>query len=204
MCKFCIHFPRRHTLFQEDTLILTPLPSYSKLKKEIAEASSETDPATLPYLRATVREALRLSMANPTRLPRVVPPSGWTYHCPSVSKTFYFPPNTLVSAQIQTLHHNPTVFKDPLVFNPERWLENENTDKSALEVMNRDFIPFGLGSRQCIARNLAMMELTLAGKAIVEDGVLEGAQAVGDKVEIMEWFNSRVKGEEILLRWEKV
>lgn len=96
------------------------------------------------------------------------------------------------------------MFKDPLVFNPERWLENESTDKSAMELMNRDFIPFGLGSRQCIARNLAMMELTLAGKAIVEDGVLEGAQAVGDKVEIMEWFNSRVKGEEILLRWEKV
>ena len=139
-------------------------------------------------------------MANPTRLPRVVPPTGWTYTCPSNGRSYHFPAGTLVSAQIHTLHHNAAVFADPTAFRPERWDETR-TDREKLEVMNRDFIPFGLGGRQCIARNLAMMELTLAGRAVVESGVLDRAEAVGDKIEIVEWFNSKVKGEKILLRW---
>lgn len=136
-------------------------------------------------------------MANPTRLPRVVPPSGWTF-APSdpAHGPYHFPAGTLVSCQIHTLHFNPTVFVSPLEFKPERWLDDNATPE-----MQRDFIPFGLGARQCIARNLAMAELTLAGRAIVEEGVLEGAEAVGEKVEIVEWFNSHVVGEKIELVW---
>ena len=68
--------------------------------------------------------------------------------------------------------------------------------------MQRDFIPFGLGSRQCIARNLAMTELVLATRAIVRENVLEGAQPVCEKIEYLEWFNSRIKGEKIELVWQ--
>lgn len=172
---------------------------YATLKSEITSADPVVDPSTLPYLRACIREALRLSMANPTRLPRVVPSEGWTYHCPSDGITYRFPAGTLVSAQIHTLHFNAQVFPNPHTFNPSRWIDS---DEKQLELMNRDFIPFGLGSRQCIARNLAMTELFLVGRAIVADGVLEGAKAVGDEVRILEWFNSRVVGEEILIRWD--
>ncbi|KAL1304627.1 hypothetical protein AAFC00_003592 [Neodothiora populina] len=177
---------------------------YAKLKLEISQAEASVDPASLPYLRSCIREALRLSMANPTRLPRVVPPGGWVYHCASNDTTYHFPAGTLVSAQLHTLHHNPAVFSDPMIFRPERWLETSAgcESREQLALMNRDFIPFGLGSRQCIARNLAMMELTLAGRAVAQSGVLDGAKGIGEKVEIVEWFNSRVKGEEILLRWD--
>lgn len=75
-------------------------------------------------------------------------------------------------------------------------------EENATLEMQRDFIPFGLGARQCIARNLAMAELTLAGRAMVEEGVLEGAKPVGEEVEIVEWFNSHVIGEKIELVWE--
>ena len=57
-----------------------------------------------------------------------------------------------------------------------------------------------LGNR-CIARNLASMELVLATRALARENVLEGARPVGDKIEMMEWFNSKIKGEKIELVW---
>jgi len=173
---------------------------YTKLKAEVSDAKADNpqgyDAAALPFLRACIRETLRLSMAQPTRLPRVVPAGGWEFPCQTDGKTYCFPAGTLVSAQVHTLHHNASVFYNPRSFDPERWSED-----SATKEMLRDFVPFGLGARRCIAQNLAMMELTLAGRAIVESGLLDGARAVSDKVEIIEWFNSKVKGERIELFW---
>ncbi|KAI1615873.1 cytochrome P450 oxidoreductase [Exophiala viscosa] len=163
---------------------------YKKLREEVLSANPAFDDLqSLPYLRGVVKEALRLSMANPSRLPRVVPASGWTF------KNTYFPPGTVVSATPYTLHLNPEVFEDPYVFKPERWAEPS-------EEMLRDAIPFGLGSRQCIARNLATVELFCATERLARADALGGARTVKDKVEILEWFNSKVVGERIDIIWE--
>lgn len=179
-------------------------------------ANPNMDASTLPYFRACIKETLRLSMANPTRFPRVVPPGGWTYtpsadfslsaadlthhqkQSQSQAKSYFLPAGTLVSVQIDTLHHNPAVFPEPREFKPERWLESP---PELLEKMNRDHIPFLLGSRQCIARNLAMVELHTACSAIISSGVLDGARSVGDRIEIFEWFNSKVRGERIEIEY---
>ncbi|PNS17682.1 Isotrichodermin C-15 hydroxylase [Sphaceloma murrayae] len=187
--------------------------AYAKLKAEILQSKREDpnyDPATLPYLRACIKETLRLSMANPTRLPRVVPDGGWLY-TPSddfsfsgsrsskhPQRSYFLPAGTLVSCQIHTLHHNPSVFPKPFEFEPERWMDSSH---DLLDKMTRDFIPFSLGSRQCIARNLAMAELNLACAAVIESGVLDGAKNVGDRIEILEWFNSKVEGERIEIEY---
>lgn len=42
-----------------------------------------------------------------------------------------------------------------------------------------------------------MLELNRASAAILESDVLDGARNVGDKIEILEWFNSKVRGERI-------
>lgn len=68
--------------------------------------------------------------------------------------------------------------------------------------MQRDFIPFGLGSRQCIARNLATMELLLATRAIAREDVLQGAKPVGEEIRLLEWFNSSVVGEKVEVVWQ--
>lgn len=133
-------------------------------------------------------------MANPTRLPRTVPPRGFDFK-DSKGNAYHFPAGTQIGAQIYTLHTNPNVFPEPFAFKPERWLENPTPE------MQRDWIPFSLGQRQCIARNLAMQELFLAIRAIARDNVLAGAKPVAEKVEILEWFNSKVIGERIELAW---
>ncbi|KAF2090847.1 cytochrome P450 4A10 [Saccharata proteae CBS 121410] len=159
---------------------------YNRLREEVL-ASPDADPQTLPYLTCVIKETLRISMANPTRLPRVVPPSGWTF------ASTYFPPGTVVGMQPHTLHFKPEVFPSPFDFIPERW-------EDPIPEMTRDHIPFGLGSRQCIARNLATAELFWTVREIAIRGVLEGAKPP-DEVRILEWFNSKVVGEKIELTW---
>lgn len=133
-------------------------------------------------------------MANPTRLPRVAPSQGFKFTTKD-GQQYPIPGGTLVGLQIYTLHFNPDVYPDPFEFKPERWLDSPTRE------MQRDWIPFGLGPRQCIARNLAMQELFLAVRAIARERLLDGAEAVGEKIEILEWFNSRVIGERIDLTW---
>jgi cytochrome P450 len=163
---------------------------YQRLRQEIMDAKpTESDLQSLPYLQGVIREGLRLSMANPSRLPRLVPVGGWTF------KGIYLPEGTAVSCTPFELHLDPSVFENPLEFKPERW-------HNATEKMIRDAIPFGLGARQCIARNLATMELYCAVQRLVEEDVLNGARCCSDSIDILEWFNSKVIGETIELQWE--
>lgn len=165
-----------------------------EVEKELREKEDVTDLMEIqsfPWLRGVVKEGLRLSMANPSRLPRVVPASGWTF------RDMHFPAGTEVSCTPFELHLNPDVFDDPTKFDPARWIDDSAKSKE----MERDAIPFGLGPRQCIARNLATAELFLAVKGSVESGVMRSAQPVKDKIEILEWFNSHVIDGKIEMRW---
>ncbi|KAH8601537.1 cytochrome P450 [Bisporella sp. PMI_857] len=169
--------------------------TYEKLRSEIipnlAAGDGKVEAQGLPYLSGVIKEALRVSMANPTRLPRVVPSSGWTF------KDTNFPPKSLVGCSAFELHLNPTVFPDPKAFRPERWLEANVTP----EMIKHSF-GFGAGSRACIARNLALTELYMATEKVAESGVLLGARPCKDKIEIYEWFNSSVKDKKIELIWD--
>lgn len=166
---------------------------YDRLREEISANTKlgigAVDPQALPYLSAVVKEGLRTSMANPTRLPHVVPPTGWTF------KNTQFPSGSVVGCSAFELHMNPEIFPDPRSFKPERWLD-------ATSGMSKYWFAFGAGSRACIARNLATVELVLATERVVRSGVLKGARAVqeGD-IELYEWFNAKVKDEKIELFW---
>lgn len=76
----------------------------------------------MPFLRAVVKEGLRLGMANPTRLTRVVP-KGQGLRVGD----FLLPPSTVVGCVAYNLHHDLDVFPDPFAFRPEGWL-NDGTN----------------------------------------------------------------------------
>lgn len=67
---------------------------------------------------------------------------------------------------IFSIHHNPEAFPNPYKWDMNRWLVDEEKDeqeeKERIKEMNRNFAPFSVGSRQCIAKNFALMELHLA------------------------------------------
>ena len=160
-----------------------------RLRREVQEQAS-ADAQALPYLSAVVKEGLRLSMANPTRLPRVVPAGGLDVAGASI------PAGTIVGVGAYSIHLNPEVFPNPRKFEPERWLD-------ATPEMARDSVAFGVGARQCIARNLATAELFWAVRAVAANEVLRGARTVGKEIKIIEWFNSKVVGEKIELIWDR-
>ncbi|KAI1099866.1 cytochrome P450 [Jackrogersella minutella] len=162
---------------------------YAKLREEILERVAKgEDIISGPYLRGVVREGLRLSWANPIRLPRLVPESGWHY------RNYFFPAGTSVGVAAFQLHQDEKVFPDAQLFLPERWLQP--TDQ-----MLTNFFAFGKGNRACIAQNLGTAELTLATAKLAQADLLKGATAIQSHIDILEWFNSRVKGEEILIQF---
>ncbi|KAJ4986768.1 cytochrome p450 [Stagonosporopsis vannaccii] len=166
---------------------------YERLKREVksnaALGAEAEEIQALPYLTAVVKESLRISMANPTRLPHVVPAGGWVF------KGTFFPANSIVGCSAYELHFNESIFPESRNFVPERWL-------AATEDMSRSWFAFGAGSRACIARNLATLELHLATERLASSRVLDGGRVVkeGD-VKIYEWFNSKVEGEKIDIVW---
>ncbi|EFX01545.1 benzoate 4-monooxygenase cytochrome p450 [Grosmannia clavigera kw1407] len=169
---------------------------YARLQRELAaqvEANGPaTDITTNSYLRGVVRESLRLSWAAPTRLPRIVPAGGKTESAGWAFGGYVFPPGTSVGVASFQLHQDEAVFPEATAFRPERWLQ-------PTERMLNSFFAFGKGGRACIGQNLAMSEMLLGTARLAQSDALRGATTVRDHVDILEWFNSRVIGEEVLL-----
>lgn len=177
-----------------------------RLRRELREFGTDpaSDPQALPYLRAVIREGLRLAVANPARLSRIVPPGGF-----EVDGT-HLPAGTSVGLAAYVLHHNPELFPEPFAFRPERWLDdgretedskvNERAERQRRE-MERDTFPFGVGSRMCIARTFATHELFVAVRVLIESGVLDGAKTCDESIELEEWFNVGIKGHRLEIEW---
>lgn len=137
-----------------------------------------------------IKEGLRVALANPTRLPRVVGSTGLTVDSKSI------PPGSIVGVSAHSLLFNRSVFPNPHKFEPERWLDPSPE-------MVKGSVMFGVGERQCIGRNLATAELFWAVDAMVRKDVLRGARTVRPRIEIVEWFNSKVKGGKVELVWDR-
>ncbi|KAL8713669.1 MAG: hypothetical protein Q9220_002195 [cf. Caloplaca sp. 1 TL-2023] len=183
--------------------------THERLCAEI-QAHRDIEPVSatqhLPYLSAVIKEGLRLAPVN-GRLPRIVPAAGWTVSLPSDDDDddhhdethYHLPARTIVGVSTAQLLFNPHVFHDPMAFAPERWLQQQ---QPSLE-MQRDFVPFSVGSRGCLAKNLSFVELGVAVlKTVDEGGLLQGVRAKGEVV-FREWFNTAVEGDRVDVVWER-
>ncbi|KAI9591067.1 cytochrome P450 [Syncephalis fuscata] len=111
----------------------------------------------LPYLEAVLHESMRLRPILPQGLSRIVPKEGITLG------GYFLPAGTYVYSSVQTMHMNKEVFPDPAAFKPERWL----TTAEQLTTMKQHWMPFSVGPRACLGRNLAWMELRLVTVELV-------------------------------------
>lgn len=106
------------------------------------------------YLHAVVNETLRLSPSLPGVLPREVLKGGLGV----VGEIF--PAGVELSVPIYTLHHLEEVYPEPHRFMPERWLPGHN-DEESVKWCTETLTPFSYGSRQCIGKRLAQIEICL-------------------------------------------
>ncbi|ORX55715.1 cytochrome P-450 cyp509A1 [Hesseltinella vesiculosa] len=68
----------------------------------------------------------------------------------------FIPKGTLISVNLFDLHHNPQLWKDPYVFNPDRFIEGGEADANARNGFS--WTPFANGTRICIGMNLSLAE----------------------------------------------
>jgi cytochrome P450 len=118
------------------------------------------DITQLPYIRACVKEILRLFP---------VPIWGLKHYTDNdvYYKTHVIPKGTIVLGNTSAIHYDPARYEDPFAFKPERYI---NYDKYAAEYAamsdpcKRDHFTFGAGRRICPGSRLAenTLDLTLA------------------------------------------
>ncbi|XP_076334685.1 cytochrome P450 315a1, mitochondrial-like [Tachypleus tridentatus] len=102
----------------------------------------------LPYLKAVIKEALRLYPVAPF-LTRILPQD-------IVLNGYRVPAGKLILMSLYTTGRDPKYFPNPDRFTPDRWLRIRDTR----DVVNTfAFLPFGFGIRSCIGRRVAEIQM---------------------------------------------
>ncbi|XP_077988758.1 cytochrome P450 2F2-like [Glandiceps talaboti] len=102
----------------------------------------------LPYTTACINEVIRHKMCNPIGV----------YHATSADirfRGFDIPKNTMVIANLHSVHMAERYWKNPQVFEPNQWIEDGKF------VVREGFMPFSVGPRLCVAKQLAEQEIFL-------------------------------------------
>jgi cytochrome P450 len=104
------------------------------------------------YFQAVLKECLRIHPGLGQIVPRDIPAGGLTI-CGT-----YLPEGTVVGCNAWTIHRDRGVFgEDADEFVPERWL---NASDEHLRAMENAIFTFGAGSRICLGKNIALLEIT--------------------------------------------
>ena len=108
-----------------------------------------SDLANLPYLRMVVDESLRMY------------PPAWGFSRQAMADDtlggFRLPRGWLAFVIPYVMHRLPAYWRDPDVFDPERFLPERSADRPKFA-----FIPFGAGPRRCIGDQFALIETQLS------------------------------------------
>jgi cytochrome P450 len=106
-----------------------------------------------PYYVACVKESLRLCPSAPNIFPRLVQAD----HAPLVIDGKTIPVGTEITSTAYMANRDPELYgEDANEFRPDRWLE-EDGEKGKL--FDKYLATFGFGTRGCLGKELAMMEL---------------------------------------------
>ncbi|KAH7388097.1 hypothetical protein KP509_16G057400 [Ceratopteris richardii] len=98
----------------------------------------ESDVENLPYLRAVVKETMRLHPAVPLLLPHAS-----TQQCQV--NGYDIPSGTQVYVNVWAIGRDPNVWENPLKFHPKRFLDS----KTDVRGHHFELLPFGSGRRAC-------------------------------------------------------
>nr|ANC33511.1 1,3,5-trihydroxyxanthone synthase [Hypericum perforatum] len=122
------------------TLLLQHPKKMEKLRAEIdgvvgdTRLVNESDFSKLPYLKAVVKETMRLYPPSPLLLPR------YSSEACTIGG-YYVPKGTMLLVNVWTMHRDPKLWDEPNEFKPERFVEGD--------LEGYLYQPFGHGRRIC-------------------------------------------------------
>lgn len=108
---------------------------------------SPFDRGSYPILEACIKEVLRIASVLPVGFPHRTMSD-------TVLDGYHIPGDTMVIMNIWGIHHDEKSWKDPYLFNPERFLHPNPNERYS-------YLPFGIGSRVCLGSVIAKMEMFL-------------------------------------------
>lgn len=108
------------------------------------------DRESLPYLQAVVRENWRWRCAAPGGLPHRLEED-------EILEGYFLPKGSTIVTLIHEMHMDASVFPEPEVFKPERWLRADGT----VDTDSTPIQTFGFGKRVCPGIHLAEASLFL-------------------------------------------
>lgn len=134
--------------------ILYLLAQNQQEQRNLRTKLSQTDASV--HLKNVIRETLRLYPVAPF-LTRILP---------NTSKIggYDLPPGTTTIISLYTCGRDAKYFDEPNLFLPDRWLRNNGTTTK----MQLATLPFAMGSRSCIGRKIAEIQLQTAIKELIK------------------------------------
>jgi cytochrome P450 len=120
-----------------------------------AREQSQSLPADLSYDTLKDMSCLDLIVKESLRLNAPVPVMARAAMRDTEIAGYYIPKDTLVFVTPEAVHENPAVWRDPLLFDPERFTPERAEDK----VHRFAWFPFGGGVHKCIGLYFAQMEI---------------------------------------------
>ncbi|NXA26912.1 CP1A5 protein, partial [Ibidorhyncha struthersii] len=163
------------------------LVTYPHIQKKIQEELDQTigrerrprlsDRGTLPYTEAFILEMFRHSSFMPFTIPhrQVLSTTRDT-----VLNGYYIPKDRCVFVNQWQVNHDERLWKDPQIFNPERFLNAEGTEVNKVD--GEKVLVFGLGKRKCIGEPIARWQIFLFLSTLLQE--LEFSICSGKKVDI--------------------
>ncbi|KAH8705075.1 putative benzoate 4-monooxygenase cytochrome P450 [Talaromyces proteolyticus] len=146
--------------------------AYERLVREIRSRFESVDAirigstlSSCHYLRGCIDEAMRISPPIAVPLYREAGQGGATI-C-----GVFVPEGYVAASHVYAMHHNEKYYPDPYSYRPERWLPPtpayENESISVTQEAKSAFLAFSHGPRNCIAVNLAYLNLSLSVARLV-------------------------------------
>uniref|UniRef100_A0A8C0HFT8 Cytochrome P450 1A n=2 Tax=Buteo TaxID=30396 RepID=A0A8C0HFT8_9AVES len=168
------------------------LVTYPDIQKKIQEELDQTigrerrprlsDRGTLPYTEAFILEMFRHSSFLPFTIPHSTTRD-------TVLNGYYIPKDRCVFVNQWQVNHDEKLWKDPLTFNPERFLSAGGTEVNKVD--GEKVLVFGLGKRKCIGESIARCQVFLFLSTLLQQ--LEFSVCNGKKVDMTPLYGLSLK-----------
>ncbi|KAM6308524.1 cytochrome P450 1A5-like [Aegotheles albertisi] len=168
------------------------LVTYPNIQKRIQEELDQiigqerrprlSDRGMLPYTEAFILEMFRHSSFMPFTIPHSTTRD-------TALNGYYIPKDRCVFVNQWQVNHDERLWKDPLAFNPERFLNAEGTEVNKVD--GEKVLIFGLGKRKCIGEPIARWQVFLFLSTLLQQ--LEFSVREGQKVDMTPIYGLSLK-----------
>ncbi|KAI0253712.1 cytochrome P450 [Lactifluus subvellereus] len=114
------------------------------------------DRPRLPYIEAVCKELLRWGVVLPIGVPHASSEDD-------IYEGFFIPKGSIIIADTWAILHNPELYPEPEVFNPERFLSDDGTFQDDPTIA----LAFGIGKRICPGRHFVDVTLFIVAASVL-------------------------------------